>query len=389
VSTKRSRNQRLVRKSGRRALDVLNQPWLKYLLPSHKKGGNSDYKGRPIYLADVRVWDDFWTRDDLAFWESDHRLNGLITRYMTEYEDKRCPYDLEELPLRIVNEMQLERVSEVLRKQINFILRLCAIELQQTKTPVVTRIGDGEDAGWISPEAEEGAKGKKPDYSGYLHDPKEQSNNEYCCENIPNRIPGDAKLYNKIRHAMLPPNGSEYKPGKKNAQAHKVLSQVHGYMDQHEARYGYILTERELICLRRKDTGWGQLEIAAPISHTTIPCAETGTFNSKYALFYLHWVVAHDDSSMGWRLRSFGREPDVTASPEPDREMELRTNNAASVRSLHKKTELMNRFKEETSTLSGRRMEDLSEKSLGWLSNLWREFRLALEETSSCHRTIM
>jgi hypothetical protein len=168
-------------------------------------------------------------------------------------------------------------------------------------------IGDGEEATstWISPDAEEHAVRKRPDHSGYKYDPA----NEGKDVTLWNRVPGDAKLSRKITREMFPPDGKRFRPASKNVEARKVLNQIHGYMDQHEARYGYIVTDQELICFRRNGSGWGQLEVGPAIRHDVKPDRKSGVLNSKYVLFYLHWRVANDDSpEKWWRLRSFGKD---------------------------------------------------------------------------------
>jgi len=298
-------------------VDILNLPLFDKLLPSTKRGGNSKYKGRDINLNDVRVWEDFWNRDEIAIWETDPVIGPILTRELAPDEMTYFPHKTFPLKKRMRNEITFERASENLRCQLNCLLWLCAKEIQGTETPIVMQIDDGEDAQWMSPDAEANANLGKPDYAGYLYDAIQQED-EDCTQHIYNRIPGDAKMYNKINHSMLPP----YKDGnikRKTKEAQKVLKQIHGYMDCHEARYGYLLTEKELITLRRRDTGWGQIDVAPPVPHHW-PSKEKGKdeINSKYVLFYLHWVVANDDSPTGWRLRSFGQSSDVSSdSPTP------------------------------------------------------------------------
>jgi hypothetical protein len=132
-----------------------------------------------------------------------------------------------------------------------------------------------------------------------------------------NRIPGDAKQFRKICRAMLPPDGERFKKKNKNKEAIKVLSQIHGYMDQHEARYGYLINNEELVCFRRRGTGWGQLDISEAIRHDVEADSSANILNSKYILLWLHMTVANDDSpKVGWRLRSFGSEPKSTLPTE-------------------------------------------------------------------------
>jgi hypothetical protein len=194
---------------------------------------------------------------------------------------------------------------------------LCAKEIQKTEKPVCVLMGDGSGAQWISPDAEPGAERKKPDYAGYPFCDEESWLASVDHKKIFNRIPGDAKLYGHIRREMLPPDGAKYNPNAKNLEAHKVISQIHGYMDSHEARYGYIVTDQELIFFRRRDTGWGHIDISKSIGHNVEPNAETCLLNSNYVLFYFHWKIANDESNTGWRLASFAKEVDRTDQEAP------------------------------------------------------------------------
>jgi hypothetical protein len=82
-------------------------------------------------------------------------------------------------------------------------------------------------------------------------------------------------------------NGKHYNEETKNGEAHKVMNQIHGYMDQHESRYGYKVE----------------------------PDRKKGILNSIYVLFFLHWKLANDTSEeSGWRLRSFGKEDPPSAT---------------------------------------------------------------------------
>jgi hypothetical protein len=55
----------------RTALTLLQTPCLTNIDRRLIKGGkNSDYKGRPINLADVRAWDDFFSVEEIeSIWE--------------------------------------------------------------------------------------------------------------------------------------------------------------------------------------------------------------------------------------------------------------------------------------------------------------------------------
>jgi hypothetical protein len=106
----------------------------------------------------------------------------------------------------------------------------------------------------------------------------------------------------KFGSRFIPPDGELYIQGIGFAEATKVLSQIHSYMDRSDARYGYIVTDEELIFFRRRGTGWGQLDVSPPIPHKG---TDKDPLNSLYVMFYMHWKYARDDEA--WRLRAFGR----------------------------------------------------------------------------------
>jgi hypothetical protein len=106
---------------------------------------------------------------------------------------------------------------------------------------------------------------------------------------------------------MLPPDGPEYNKLSSN-EAQKVINQIHNYMDAHEARYGYIVTDHELIFFRRRGdsvpSGWGHIDISRAIRHDIDATDDEagGTPTSKAILVYFHMVVALDKSQ--WYLPS-------------------------------------------------------------------------------------
>ena len=280
---------------------------------SQKSGQNSDYKGRPIELKDVHIWKDFITVHDVeALWENNDDIKPHFLKNMKTEDSDRCLWG-EPVAGGMYNEMCLERQWSSIHNQFNLAFELCAKAEQKTDKPIYVQMGDGQNAEWISSNAEVHAKRKRPDYASYLYSDSAQFEGE-SPKHVFNRIPGDAKQFRKMSRAMLPPNGSKYRPTNVNREARKVLSQIHGYMDQHEARYGYIVNNEELIFFRRRDTGWGQLDISEAIRHDVEADAATGVLNSKYVLFYFHWKIARDDSDNGWRLGSFGKSPATTTT---------------------------------------------------------------------------
>jgi len=163
-------------------------------------------------------------------------------------------------------------------------------------------LSGGADATWISSGAEPGSHGKKPDFSGSEHDAADPGFTNKKLDAKFNRIPGECKMSGKFGSRFIPPDGDLYLQRTGLTEARKVLSQIHCYMDRSEARYGYIVTDEELIFLGRRGTGWGQIDVSRPIPHDG---TDQDPLNSPYVMFYMHWKYASDHES--WRLRSFGK----------------------------------------------------------------------------------
>jgi hypothetical protein len=297
---------------------VLGRPILGLKAHIDTRDSNSDYKGRKIDPLHVELWDDFLTVEEVvALWKDNPEFEAVMEREWTAEESGRCLHGKPVTGANL-NEMELEALwRSNAHHTINLVSEICAKELQGTDTPTFAIMGDGASATWTSPKAEKGAKRKKPDYAGYITRSDDTQYSGKGTSLLMNRIPGDAKLFRKIRREWLPPDGAAYLEGKYEREAIKVLSQVHGYMDAHEARYGYIVNNEELIFLRRRDTGWGQIDISPAIRHDVDVNTEPGVLNSKYVLFYFHWKIANDETSDGWRLRSFGQEPDIITNDIP------------------------------------------------------------------------
>lgn len=105
-----------------------------------------------------------------------------------------------------------------------------------------------------------------------------------------NRGPGDLKVSWKWNTSMgSSPSVAiqdEYK---------QVLSQVNFYMDQHGARYGFVLTNTEFVAVKRLD-GKGRLAVANPIPWKS---GGIGQPSVLLGLWYLGMLVAEDRS---WAL---------------------------------------------------------------------------------------
>ncbi|KDQ54709.1 hypothetical protein JAAARDRAFT_100279, partial [Jaapia argillacea MUCL 33604] len=105
-------------------------------------------------------------------------------------------------------------------------------------------------------------------------------------EESPNRLPGEIKVSWKwqVEWASLSvtvDRGREYR---------QVLSQQLYYMKCHETRYGYILTDWELVCLRRRPGEPGHLDVSPPIP---ITACNDDSITVLPVLWYIH-ILASD-----------------------------------------------------------------------------------------------
>ncbi|KAH1347497.1 hypothetical protein LV164_007205 [Aspergillus fumigatus] len=112
----------------------------------------------------------------------------------------------------------------------------------------------------------------------------------------PNRAPGDIKPSWKWSTAMA----SHRIPGYR-AEYRQALSQVNFYMKQHRSRYGFILTDRELVVFRRRDNN-GNLELASPTPFTAGGTAQQPQLTVLMALWYLGMLAAQDQGVDRWYL---------------------------------------------------------------------------------------
>ena len=104
----------------------------------------------------------------------------------------------------------------------------------------------------------------------------------------PNRAPGVIKPSYKWslnqRNSPDPSLRTEFK---------QVLSRVNFYMKQHRARYGFILTDCELVAIRRLD-GNGNLDLSASIPWTSSGTAQNPQLAVALGLWYLGMLAAND-----------------------------------------------------------------------------------------------
>jgi hypothetical protein len=265
---------------------------------------NSDYKGPDVPLSEIKIWENFLecneSNDIREFLDRNPVVDAALKDGFTQEQLDMFTWGA---PKQGKNncEQSFERLWAHITSALNLIHEVCASAEQGTENPISIVIGDGGCARRKAPEAI-CTHNKKPDFAGYR-----EGYNNYDGEDlsdpytVANRIPGDAKIAPKIRRSMFPPDGEEYETSPQ-WEVQKVINQIYDYMDQHEARYGYIVNDQELIMFRRRSTSWGHVDISPAIRHDKPADLENNIFNSKYVLFYFHYVVANEECL--WRMSS-------------------------------------------------------------------------------------
>ncbi|KGM91616.1 uncharacterized protein PADG_12300 [Paracoccidioides brasiliensis Pb18] len=82
---------------------------------------------------------------------------------------------------------------------------------------------------------------------------------------------------------------------------HQALSQVNFYMNQHNSRYGFLVTNQELVAIRKLDEN-GNLELAQPILWTTGGTATQPRLTVMLALWYIGMLASHDQGVNNWQM---------------------------------------------------------------------------------------
>jgi hypothetical protein len=177
---------------------------------------------------------------------------------------------------------------------INYVSYRSACEIQVTENPTFVAIGNGR---WARRCAQQKTV---PDFAAFQY---VQGSNSNGPNEMENRIPGEAKMFRRVRHSLLSPDGQHGNAGP-DATAQRAVTQIYENMRCYEARYGYIINEEELIMFRR--THRGQIDISPAIRHDVVVDLDQEIWNSKIVLFYFHWIVANDDAL--WRFQSFESE---------------------------------------------------------------------------------
>jgi hypothetical protein len=276
----------------------LNKAVLFLKSDNDEPGSNSDHDCPQAPFEFVSEWKDFPTAEDILS-ELEVESKEELERLLAVPEAYTMIWGDDVDIGGKVSEQAFERGWAFVSSGLNKVFRLLEAKQQNTDTPEYIVIGDGNCA-----RKRVHSSTKKPDQAAYKHVPgsdQYQGNNPDQTEC---RIPGDAKLFRKIRHSMLPPNGSEFldlTSVTARREAQKVCNQIYNYMDMHESRYGYIVNDEELIFFRRTGVVWGAMEVGPPIRHDVEGDMGNGQMNSKWVMLYFHHVIANGEKSL-WHL---------------------------------------------------------------------------------------
>ncbi|ODH12612.1 hypothetical protein ACO22_08093 [Paracoccidioides brasiliensis] len=72
-------------------------------------------------------------------------------------------------------------------------------------------------------------------------------------------------------------------------------------MNQHNSRYGFLVTNQELVAIRKLDEN-GNLELAQPILWTTGGTATQPRLTVMLALWYIGMLASHDQGVNNWQM---------------------------------------------------------------------------------------
>lgn len=111
-----------------------------------------------------------------------------------------------------------------------------------------------------------------------------------------NRAPGDVRPPSRwtsgLRSHQAPAIQDQFQP---------ALSQVNYYMKQHHSRYGYILTDLQLVAIKRLDRH-DRIELSYPISWTTRGTTTSPRLTVLLGAWYLGMLAAEDQGPDQWYL---------------------------------------------------------------------------------------
>lgn len=280
---------------------LVSRPWLN--LNSHVHDGrNTQYLNTRIVLDDLQPWDDtFPTYDDIfQFSQSTPHLRQRF--HEEEIGDPTFSFQTRFITAPMVfDEQDLAAARNEFYVHLNYLLRLATdtgIEGQNFimvgggKAAKLRRLG-GDAKSKIPDRASFWTCGVYPRYSS-----SERHDTNVPADHIPCLMVGDYKLAGKFYHQML-----TERTRRTDEELQFVMNQIHDYMDMNHCRFGYILTETELIMFRRRcgPEKWGLMDYSQPIP---LNAPADNEVNAMMVLWYFHVKYAWMNLEPGYELRS-------------------------------------------------------------------------------------
>jgi hypothetical protein len=269
-------------------------------------GTNTNYRNTVVRLQDLRCWDSFPTFEDI---ERFSKCTAILKR---NFHDILLPVIADDQSwfdrffktpsnaLALTEANVIETIQPFFA-QLNHLIRLATHE--EDKKTCWVMIGSSKCA----MKRREGGRPerKDPDRAAFWTDgvhaicAPDMKDAMVAATDIPCLLVGDNKMAGKFSQKMLlRVSENLYK-----TETQKVVNQIHDYMDMHHNRFGYIITETEVVMFRRRDENqkWGQLDFSPAIPLK----AKEGNLNALMVLWYFHVKYAVLKQDETYELHSF------------------------------------------------------------------------------------
>ena len=280
---------------------LMSRPWLE-INSLVRDGRNTQYTNTRVRLNNLQPWDDtFPTYDDIfQFSKSTPHLRARF--HEEDIGDPTFSFETRFLtPPMVIDEQDLAAVKNEFYVHLNYLLRLATDTGIEDQNFIM--VGGGKAAKLRRLGGD--AKSKIPDRTSYWtcgeyprSSSSERNDINLLADYIPCLIVGDYKLSGKFRHEML-----AERTVRTDEELQFVMNQIHDYMDMHHCRFGYILTDTELIMFRRRDGAgeWGLMDYSRPIPQNA---PAENELNAVMVLWYFHVKYAWMNMEPGYKLRS-------------------------------------------------------------------------------------
>ena len=273
---------------------------------------NTDYRNTFVCMDALHRWQNFPTFDDIENFSKNHEI---LKRNIHKIRLPNAGFDIwfqkvynEASYFAPIEESSVAQNMKTLFSELMMLIRLACVGYPDPSQSSGYSGGVSRDTKWVTigggkcamKRRKKGTSGQIPDLVAYWN---KGSHAHLCASKFRKGPPGantkcvivgDFKVGGKFYHSMI-----EEKSDRAYDETRKVFSQIHDYMDMHHNRYGYIITQGELIMLERS-IQWGQLNYSPPIPIS----APSGKLNALMVLWYFHVKYAVMDLDKGWRLES-------------------------------------------------------------------------------------